>query len=115
MPRSGVLLAFAVLAGCGSETALLVESQSDLSVPDVVDQLGIAAVGSRSGESLVQVVNVNGGFPHSYAIRAGGDLSEEVTITVTARKRSMPTMTVGAFVTQAVVIGSFLVLPDCLC
>ncbi|RLB48608.1 MAG: hypothetical protein DRJ42_22865 [Deltaproteobacteria bacterium] len=96
-----------VLSACSSETAILVEIDSTLGVPAEVDQLDIVAVGANSGGMLVSSSVIDAPFPHSFSIRPKNDDSEEVTITVTARKRGDVSMTVGALVTERTVVTRF--------
>lgn len=102
-----LLPALMVLAACSSETAILVEIDSTLAVPAEVDQLDISAVGANSGGMLVRSSVIDAPFPHSFSIRPKNDDSEEVTITVSARKRADVTMPVGALVTEQTVIARF--------
>jgi hypothetical protein len=108
MRRALPLLTLLTMAsGCSSETALLVEIEGPFAVPEAVDQLEIEAVGSNSGQMLDQRFSISSAFPHSFAIHAGSDESEEVTITVTARKRATPSTPVGELVTARTVIDHF--------
>jgi len=107
MSARGALLLPLLLAGCSSETALLIQIESDLAVPDAVDQLELEAEGFASGQLLNRRFVIESAFPHSFAARPGDNNAEEVTITVTARKRTSSSMTVGDFVAERTVVARF--------
>ncbi len=106
-----MVLAIAVLlpaaGGCVEQTALLLEFVSPLSVPDEANQLELEVEGLSSGQMLERQLTLDAPFPHSFLLRPGDDPDEEVTVTVTARRRSDGKDELGAFVLRRVLVASF--------
>lgn len=83
---SAVAVCFLLLcAACTDQTALMIEIDASLTVPDEVDVLELTVVGQDSGQMLDRRLALASGFPHTFSVLPGQDESESVTITVTAR------------------------------
>ena len=83
------LVAFSFLTSCATDTAVVLEIQSELAVPDDLDQLRFEVLSDALVQLREVTVDLPGGWPQTFAIRAG-DYSGPILVRVFGlRERSV--------------------------